>query len=86
MYNSIALTHQYDKIVTIIFNRQRKEEEENKKLGIKKEDEEDEDDDDDIVDGANPFKRLDSEEIQRKVNIFWWTVITVIVECGSLIV
>ena len=85
MYNSIALTHQYDKIVTIIFNRQRKEEEENKKLGIKKEDEED-DDDDDIVDGANPFKRLDSEEIQRKVNIFWWTVITVTVECGSLIV
>ncbi|XP_052811928.1 ADP-ribosylation factor-like protein 13B [Mya arenaria] len=48
--------------------RERQQEEERLKLGIEKEEEEEEDDD--IVDGANPFKRLDSDEIKRKEEKF----------------
>jgi len=48
-----------------IFSRAKKEEEERLKLGIEKEEEEEEDDD--IVGGNDPFKRLDSDEIKRKV-------------------
>lgn len=49
----------------ICVDREKKEEEERKRLGIQKEEEVDEDDD--IVGGSDPFKRLDSEEIKRKV-------------------
>ena len=44
-------------------DRERKEEEERKKLGIEKEEEEEEDDE--IIGG--PWKRLDADEIRKKV-------------------
>ena len=47
-------------------DRERKEEEERKKLGIEKEEEPEEEDD--FVGG--PWKRLDAEEIKKKVFFF----------------
>ena len=46
-------------------DRERKEEEERKKLGIEKEEEEEEDDE--IIGG--PWKRLDADEIRKKVKL-----------------
>ena len=52
--------------MSFCFDREKKEEAERKKLGIEKEDEQE--DEDDLIGG--PWKRLDADEIKKKVCLY----------------